>query len=215
MDPSLSVDWCLVTSTWECAKTISIALDSFHVTNNYVINCSDLVALSPRPCPKVLKGLATLARIFICAKSAVFVWSREVMFVHYKLLHSWHTKVVDSFQDLLKMGTKRISINLEFRNFGVFTLARLLLPQRICLYSFHSKICSSTHSIVNSSWLAHDHTVLLHHMLTQHIWKSLKCKQAPFLIFWEGPGDEAIDLYKHDMVPSSVFVTLQQSSRYQ
>ena len=102
-------------------------------------------------------------------------------------------KVVDSFQNLLKMGTKRLSMNLEFRNFGVFTLARLLLPQRICLYSLHSKICSSTHSIVNSSWLAHDHTVLLHHMLTQH---SLKCEQAPFLIFWEGPGDEATDLYR-------------------
>ena len=168
-------------------------LDSFHITNNYVINCSDLVALSPRPCPKFLKGLATLARILICAKSAVFVWSRKVTFVHCQLLHFLHVKVVDSFQDLSKMGAKRLSINLEFRNFGVFTLARLLLPQRICLYSLHSKICSSTHSIVISSWLAHDHAVLLHHMLTQH---SLKCEQAPFLIFWEGPGDEATDLYR-------------------
>ena len=189
MDPSLSVDWCLVTSTWECAKTISIALDSFHVTYNHVINCSDLVALSPRPCPKVLKGLATLARIFICAKSAVFVWSREVMFVHYKLLHSWHTKVVDSFQDLLKMGTKRISINLEFRNFGVFTLARLLLPQRICLYSLHSKICSSTHSIVNSSWLAHDHAVYCYIICWLSIYGKVWSVNRPLSwFFWRDLG---------------------------
>ena len=32
-------------------------------------------------------------------------------------------------------------------------------------------------------------------MLTQHIRKSLKCEQAPFLIFLEGPGDEATDWF--------------------
>ena len=49
------------------------------------------------------KGLVTLTKISVCA---VFVWSREIMFVHYQLLRSWHVKVVDSFQDHLKMETR-------------------------------------------------------------------------------------------------------------
>ena len=36
----------------------------------------------------------------------VFIWSRGIMFVHCQLLHSWHMKVVDSFQDQLKMGMR-------------------------------------------------------------------------------------------------------------
>ena len=36
----------------------------------------------------------------------VFIWSRGIMFVHCQLLHPWHVKVVDSFQDQLKMGTR-------------------------------------------------------------------------------------------------------------
>ena len=51
---------------------------------------------------KLGKGLVTLAKILVCAVSAVFVWSRGIMFVYYQLLSSSHVKVVNSFQDHLK-----------------------------------------------------------------------------------------------------------------
>ena len=34
------------------------------------------------------RGLVTLAKIPVCAVSAVFIWSRGIMFVHYQLLNS-------------------------------------------------------------------------------------------------------------------------------
>ena len=50
--------------------------------------------------------------------SAVFIWSTGITFVYYQLLNSWHMKVVDSFQDHLKMGTRQadFSQTLDFRN---------------------------------------------------------------------------------------------------
>ena len=57
----------------------------------------------------------------ICKNSrmcCVFVWRRGITFIHYQLLNSWHAKVVDSFQDHFKMGTRLILfINLQFLKF--------------------------------------------------------------------------------------------------
>ena len=69
--------------------------------------CKSILASSPGPTQKLEKGLVTLAKIPIFAVSAVFIWSRGIMFVHYQSLNSWHVKVVDSFQGHLTMGTKQ------------------------------------------------------------------------------------------------------------
>ena len=86
------------------------------------------IASSPGPGQKWQKGLVTVAKIPICAMSAVFVWSRGIMFVQYQLLHSWHMKVVDSFKDQVKMETRLGDICKPrlLEMYSVFMLARLL-----------------------------------------------------------------------------------------
>ena len=61
------------------------------------------------------KDLVTLLAFVV---SAIFVWSRWIMFVHY----NYHVKVVDSFQDHFKMGTRlaEFSSTSIFRNLGPF-----------------------------------------------------------------------------------------------
>ena len=69
------------------------------------------------------KGLVSLAKIPVCAVSAVFVWSRGITFVHYQTLHCWHVKVVDSFQDQLKMGMRLADlsfVNLKFQKLRMY-----------------------------------------------------------------------------------------------
>ena len=61
-------------------------------------NCEGSIV--PRPYPK------GRAKNSVCAVWVVFIWSRGIMFVHYQSLNFWHVKVVDSFQDHLKIGTR-------------------------------------------------------------------------------------------------------------
>ena len=82
----------------------------------WVIQDPRVVALSPGPAQNWGKGLATLAKISIRAVSGVFVWSREIIFIHYQLLHSLHMKVIDSFQAQLKMGTRLADFLQTLRN---------------------------------------------------------------------------------------------------
>ena len=51
---------------------------------------------------KLGKGLITVAKLLICAESAVFVWSRGIKFAITKFLTH---ESVDSFYDHLKMRT--------------------------------------------------------------------------------------------------------------
>ena len=88
------------------------------------------LASSPGPAQKL--GV-TLAKIPVCAVSAVFVWSRGIMFVHRQLTTFLTREGSRLVLRPLKNGNEasRLFVNLEF---SVFMLARLLLlPHRISL----------------------------------------------------------------------------------
>ena len=61
------------------------------------------VASSSGSTQKSGEGPRVSCKNFLYVLSAVFVWSRGITFIHYQLWNSWHVKVVDSFQDHLKM----------------------------------------------------------------------------------------------------------------
>ena len=107
-------------------------------------------ASSPGPAQKIGKRacMVALAKIPVCAVSAVFVWSRGITFVHYQLLNSWHVKVVDSFQDHFKMGTRLadFSKNSNFRNLH-------LLGYYSCLtrFAYSHFVARSVHLLLSTA----------------------------------------------------------------
>ena len=77
-----------------------------HLTSNKLIGKVHTSNLASSPGPTQKSGKCVTCKIPVCNVSAVFVWSREIMFIHYQLVNSWHMKMVDSFQDHLKMGMR-------------------------------------------------------------------------------------------------------------
>ena len=77
-------------------------------------------SLIPRPYPKNReKGLVTLAKIPVCPVSGVFIWSREITFIHYQLLNS--SLIPRSFEN--GNEASRPFVNLEF-NLLLFCLTQ-------------------------------------------------------------------------------------------
>ena len=76
------------------------------------------ISLVPRPHPKIgERAWSQLAKIPVCAVSAVFVWSRGIMFVHCQLTTFLTREGSRLVPRPLKNGNKasRLLVNLEFQ----------------------------------------------------------------------------------------------------
>ena len=88
--------------------------------------------------------------------SAVFVWDRPIMFIHYRLLYSWPHEISSLILRLFENGKKAQSSELGTHLDMIGYYSRL--PGLDSSRSLARSVPILCNTIVNSSWLPHDRT---------------------------------------------------------